>query len=238
MKNLETFKFSAKQVRATLINGEPWFVAKDICDCLEVKNPRDAVSKMVDSEDVAICDALRSNGRVDKMTHVNESGMYALIFTSRKDEAKKFKRWVTKEVLPAIRKTGSYGHSEWATARQEGKVIRRDLTDVIQNRLIPMAIEQGSKNSGRLYQVYTKMVKDLLFEFREKVGRDHYNFRQLATLQVAEDVVCKIINNLCDERRYYKDIYKEAKRKIQDYADIVGTTPVIPPPKNHLKLIS
>lgn len=88
--------------------GDPWFVAKDICDALGYRNDSDAISKHVDAEDkgVAIRDSL---GGPQQMAEINESGMWSLILRSRKPEAKAFKRKVTSEILPAIRKTGAYG---------------------------------------------------------------------------------------------------------------------------------
>lgn len=88
-------------------NGEPWFVAKDVCDVLTLGNSRDATSRLDDDEkaDVGITD-----GRQERlMVIVNESGLYSLIIRSNKTEAKKFKRWITHDVLPSIRKTGGYG---------------------------------------------------------------------------------------------------------------------------------
>ena len=95
------------QVRTTTINGEPWFVGKDVADILGYSNPRDAISKHVDDEDkgVANCDTL---GGRQTLSIINESGLYALIIGSKLPTAKKFKRWVTSDVLPSIRKTGSY----------------------------------------------------------------------------------------------------------------------------------
>lgn len=95
------------QVRTVEIDGEPWFSAKDVAIALGYSNPRDAVSKHIDDEDkgVAKCDTL---GGVQDMTIINESGVYTLVFGSKLPSAKKFKHWVTSEVLPAIRKTGSY----------------------------------------------------------------------------------------------------------------------------------
>ena len=88
-------------------DGEIWFVAKDVCKVLSIKNHKDAVSRLDDDEkdEVGITDPI---GRTQKTLIVNESGLYSLVFMSRKPEAKKFRKWVTSEVLPSIRKTGSY----------------------------------------------------------------------------------------------------------------------------------
>ena len=105
---LAVFSFGNQEIRtATDEHGEIWFVANDVCEALELENPRDALAKHVDEEDVAKRDTLTPGG-LQKLNHVNESGLYALIFGSRKESAKRFKRWVTSEVLPAIRKTGKY----------------------------------------------------------------------------------------------------------------------------------
>lgn len=95
------------QVRGMELNGEPWFVGKDVAVILGYSNPRDALAKHVDDEDkgVAKCDTL---GGIQDLTVVNESGLYSLILSSKLPSAKKFKRWVTSEVLPSIRKTGGY----------------------------------------------------------------------------------------------------------------------------------
>jgi len=89
-------------------DGEPWFVLADVCRALEIANPRDAASRLDDDEKdaVGIADTI---GRQQSQTIINESGLYSLILSSRKEGAKKFKKWVTSEVLPSIRKTGAYG---------------------------------------------------------------------------------------------------------------------------------
>ena len=109
MTKLAVFSFSNQEIRTvTDEHGEVWFVANDVCEALELENPRDALAKHVDEDDVAKRDTTDNLGRKQLTNHVNESGLYALIFGSRKESAKRFKRWVTSEVLPAIRKTGQY----------------------------------------------------------------------------------------------------------------------------------
>lgn len=102
-----TFQFGELAVRVVMRDGEPWFVAADVCAALDIANPRQAVSRLDDDEKgVRTVDTL---GGPQEAAIINESGLYSLILTSRKEEAKRFKRWVTHEVLPAIRKTGGYG---------------------------------------------------------------------------------------------------------------------------------
>lgn len=108
MQDLEIFKNDEfGEVRTVLINDEPYFVAKDITDRLGFSNGRDAISKHVDDEDksdVAIHDGSQNRN----MTVINESGLYSLVLSSKLDGAKKFKRWITSEVIPQIRRTGGY----------------------------------------------------------------------------------------------------------------------------------
>jgi len=113
---LETFHFNGAAVRTLVRDGEPWFVGRDVALTLGYSNPRDALSKHVDPEDkgVAICD---TPGGPQRLTTVNESGLYALIFGSKLPAARAFKRWVTSEVLPTLRRTGAYVSPD-ATAEQ------------------------------------------------------------------------------------------------------------------------
>ncbi len=107
------FDYQSSRVRVIMGGDTPWFVAKDVCDVLAIANVSDAVSTLDEDEkdDIGITDII---GRKQSTLCVNESGLYHLIFKSRKDEAKTFRRWVTQEVLPAIRKTGAYGIGQQA----------------------------------------------------------------------------------------------------------------------------
>lgn len=139
MNELKQFNFENNQVRTLLINDEPWFVGKDVAEILGYSNPRDALSKHVDSEDknsVAIHDGNKGN---PNLTIINESGVYALVFRSKLQSAKKFKHWVTSEVLPTLRKTGSYatpqltGEELMAKALIEAKsVLERQNKQIIE----------------------------------------------------------------------------------------------------------
>ncbi|BFL72092.1 phage antirepressor KilAC domain-containing protein [Anaerococcus nagyae] len=121
MNELKIFESESFGEIRTILDeqGEPWFVGKDVADVLQYSNTRDALARHVDKEDksdVAIHDGRQNR----KQTVINESGLYSLIFSSKMKKAKEFKRWVTSEVLPAIRKHGAY---------MTDKVIERTLTD-------------------------------------------------------------------------------------------------------------
>lgn len=115
MSNLQLFNFEGNRVRTLKINDEPYFVGKDVASILGYSNTRDALNKHVDSEDkntVAIHDGI-TRGNPNQVV-INESGLYSLILSSKMPNAKRFKHWVTSEVLPAIRKHGAYMTDEKA----------------------------------------------------------------------------------------------------------------------------
>lgn len=96
------------EIRTVTIDNEPWFVGKDVALALGYERTADAIRQHVETEDKGVGE-IQTPGGTQNMTIINESGLYALIFGSKLESAKRFKRWVTSEVLPAIRRTGTYG---------------------------------------------------------------------------------------------------------------------------------
>jgi prophage antirepressor-like protein len=109
-KDVSIFKFNDKEVRAIEIDGKPYFVARDVCDVLEIKDITSTIKRL--DEDEKLTKKLSVSGQSRDIWIINESGLYKLIFTSNKPEAKSFTKWVTDEVLPAIRKHGEYRSKE------------------------------------------------------------------------------------------------------------------------------
>ncbi|MNJ46089.1 hypothetical protein D3C77_412110 [compost metagenome] len=155
--NVILFNFGKQQVRTLLIDDQPWFVAADVCASLAISNVSLAVNGRADRETDGLDEDEKGIATVNtpsgaqEMLVVNESGLYALIFKSRKAEAKRFKKWVTQEVLPAIRKTGGYIHGpamrpaltkeHWVAINQEvgaitsGWALSDDSKNWIYNRM-------------------------------------------------------------------------------------------------------
>lgn len=106
MNDIQVFDFEDNAVRVVDIDGEPWFVAADVCRVLDLSNPSKACADL-DDDEKGLTNSYTPGG-TQEMRVINESGLYNLIFRSRKPEAKKFRKWVTAEVLPSIRKTGMY----------------------------------------------------------------------------------------------------------------------------------
>lgn len=107
INDLKIFDYNGSNVRTVLKNNETWFILKDVCDVLEISNSRNVANRL-DEDEVHLMDIIDNIGRKQETTIINESGLYNVILRSDKPEAKKFKKWVTSEVLPNIRKHGLY----------------------------------------------------------------------------------------------------------------------------------
>ena len=104
---VRVFNFENSEIRTTVIDGTPHFVGKDVAEILGYKRTADAIASHVDSEDKGVGE-IETPGGVQKLVVINESGLYSLVLSSKLPSAKKFKRWVTNDVLPDIRKHGAY----------------------------------------------------------------------------------------------------------------------------------
>lgn len=126
MNEVQLFNFENHEVRSLLLNNEPWFVGKDVADVLGYSNSRKALNDHVDAEDKEVLTSRNvtlKNIPNRGITVVNESGLYSLILSSKLPSAKKFKRWVTSEVLPALRKTGQYQVKELSGSELMAKAL-------------------------------------------------------------------------------------------------------------------
>lgn len=170
--------FEGNVLRVFMRDGEPWFVAADVCRVLEHSNASMAIRGLDDDEKDAlnIPDPI---GRLQTATIVNEAGLYSLVLSSRKPEAKRFKRWVTHEVLPSIRKTGSYGAPalDLRNPAQLARVAAQlaELTQELQGKVAELAPKAhwydafanadgcyGLMNAGRVLQQKPRKFTDWL----------------------------------------------------------------------------
>ena len=121
--NLTTFRNKEfGTIRTVVINGEPWFVGRDVAKALGYSNTKDALAKHVEPEDKR-GSQIATPGGMQEMTIINESGLYSLILSSKLPTAKKFKHWITSEVLPSLRKTGTYTLNGKSIADEKAKRI-------------------------------------------------------------------------------------------------------------------
>lgn len=138
MNELKNFTFEDQQIRVLTIEGEPWFVGKDVAEVLGYSNSRKAIADHVDSEDKGVTKCYTLGG-TQQIAIINESGLYSLILSSKLPKAKEFKRWVTSEVLPTIRKHGAY---------MTPAKIEEVLTDP--DTIIQLATQLKQEREGRL----------------------------------------------------------------------------------------
>lgn len=162
MKELQIFNFENSEVRTVMLNGEPWFVAKDVTDILEIKNTTDALKRLDDDE------RSRFNlGRQGEANIVNEFGLYNLVIGSQKKEAKQFKRWITHEVIPSIRKTGSYSV---ATNPMDALRLMFEATEQTQQQVQDVSdrvqtLEDDTPLSSSEYGYITRKINQKVMEF-------------------------------------------------------------------------
>lgn len=204
MNNIQIFKYENNDVRTVDLNGEPWFVGKDVAAVLEYSNPRKALADHVDQEDKGVtkCDTL---GGVQELTIINESGLYSLILSSKLPTAKQFKRWVTSEVLPSIRKNGGYiaGQEQLTPSELMAKAL------LVANKTLA---ERDARISELTVQNAIMQPKAEYFD--ELVDRNLLtSFRETAKQLGVEEK--KFISFLM-EKKY---IYRDKKAKLMPYAD-------------------
>lgn len=139
------------RIRTAEIGGEPWFCGRDVAVALGYKNPQEAIRNHVDEEDKGVSEILTPGGK-QKIPVINESGLYSLILSSKLDSAKRFKRWVTHDVIPSIRKTGSYSldTSDSNTAVQV-KDMFIQITEALQEIKSSCALDNKRKNKIEQY---------------------------------------------------------------------------------------
>ena len=145
---LQVFTYKAHQVRTVIISGEIWFVAKDVCDILEHSNHRMAIQDL--DEDEKGVGEIYTPGGMQSMTIISEPGLYTLLMRSNKPEAKPFRRWVTHDVLPSIRKTGSYSVSTAQEKPEKKSHISTAWVKAV-SKIIDMAL--SAKTEGDFQKV-------------------------------------------------------------------------------------
>lgn len=154
-KALQVFNFEKRDVRVVMKGIEPWFVAKDVCEVLELGNPRQALATHIDEDEKGV-QKMDTPGGEQEMSVINESGMYALIMRSNKPEAKRFRKWVTSEVLPALRKTGSYSVKSNPDEERKLEIARQRI-----------ALQEKNANA-RLAKIMQRMVEHPAYELTKE----------------------------------------------------------------------
>lgn len=158
-----TFNPSNQIIRVEMISNEPWFVAKDVCDVLEHSNHKVAVQMLDDDErGVRKVYPLNGKGGIQEAIIINESGLYNLIFRSNKPEAKTFRKWVTSEVLPVLRKTGKYTTPTQPITRyvpENNIELSRTMQIAVYRELLQNDTEKMRRNVANLIDFYVSQIK-------------------------------------------------------------------------------
>lgn len=233
MNDLQVFNFERLPVRTLEVDGEPYFVGKDVADILGYKRTADAIREHVDEEDKGV-GKIQTRGGKQPVTLINESGLYALIFSSKLESAKRFKRWVTSEVLPTLRKTGTYQVKPLTTQEQiqliaqgnnelverveaietsipvfpgESKhihqTVKRKATEVMKNQFNGIPISKISR------KVYSALYRSLYTAFNvpnyQSIPRGKYQdaIRFIETWQLQSEVAYQIEADLRGEINGY-----------------------------------
>ncbi|WP_214545911.1 phage antirepressor, partial [Staphylococcus pseudintermedius] len=173
MQELQTFNFEELPVRTLTVDDEPYFVGKDVSDILGYSNSRKALSDHVDEED-KLTSQIVTAGQRRNQTLINESGLYSLIFSSKLDSAKRFKRWVTSEVLPAIRKHGIYAtDSVIEQTIQNPDYIIHVLTEFKKEREGRLVAEQQVKELKPKATYYDLVLQNKSLLSVSKIAKDY-----------------------------------------------------------------
>lgn len=159
-------------VRVVMLNGEPWFIAADVCRVLELSNVSQALSRL-DEDEKGIISTDTPGGEQSLLT-VNEAGLYALVLSSRKPEAKNFKRWLTHEVIPTIRKTGGYSIQQTYTpatdAFKDAKTLADEIRSVNPNVQFGIALSKAVDVAEKAHNVSLQAMKELLPPAEHETG--------------------------------------------------------------------
>lgn len=204
MNNIQIFKYENNDVRTVEMNGEPWFVLKDVCGVLGLSNHK-VTAQRLDRDEVSQTYLTDSIGRKQETTVINESGLYSVILRSDKPEAKPFRKWVTSEVLPSIRKNGGYIAGQEQLSPEE-----------LMAKALLVANKTLAEREARISEltVQNTIMQPKAEYFDELVDRNTLtNFRETAKeLGISEKA---FIRFLIDK----KYIFRNQRGKLMPYAD-------------------
>lgn len=198
------FNYNGQQVRTIIKDGEPWFVAKDVCDVLEIGNSSQALSRLDEDERNTII-LNEGIGNPEKAI-VNEPGLYSLILGSRKEEAKQFKRWITHKVLPSIRETGSYNIQK-PKSQAELMLMYAEQFVAMENRVTQMeeTVETIQKTFLQRDEDWRKSINTILNRAAFKLGGQYRDLRNHSYDLLEERGRCNLNIRLSNLKDRLKD---------------------------------
>lgn len=220
MQELQIFNFEELPVRILTVDEEPYFIGRDVAEVLGYRKPQNAISTHVDDEDktTALIQGTGSNYKSNAVI-INESGLYSLIFSSKLESAKRFKRWVTSEVLPTLRKTGSY-QSKPMTTSEQIQLIAQGNTE-LDERLT--AIEE----TYPIMHGEAKHIQQLVARKVAEIVRNKFNGHYNAVARKLFAELYKSIKNIFQVPTYTsipRGRYQEAVQFIEKWQPSFDTT--------------
>ena len=198
------------EIRTCQVNNQIMFVGKDVATALGYSNTRDALSKHVDAEDKGTV-AIRDTAYETRVTLINESGLYSLILSSKLPQAKAFKRWVTAEVLPQIRKTGGYIPTRDASGRELSNEEIIDRADAIVGRTLRM-LNEGAEDTLTATQV-AKTFNMTVWDFNAVVRDMGIQYRRHGHWNISDDLKDRDLVRL----RTYVSYSLKGQKKVKVY---------------------
>ena len=200
---IQVWNYESSEIRTVQVNGEPWFVLSDVCKVLEISNSRNISSRLEpDEKGVTLVDTL---GGAQQMTIINESGLYTVILRSDKPQAKPFRKWVTSEVLPSIRKHGSYSvQSQFADLSPQLQVLIQMETR--QKQIEARQTEQATALAGLEQKIQNTC---------EVIALDKTAWRK-----DSEHLINKIARATGEGYGGIRLVYEEIYRSIESRADV------------------
>ena len=211
--NNQVFNFGDHQVRTVIKEGEPWFVASDVSSVLDYRSANDMTRNLDDEEKDT--QTVRTRGGEQLVSIINESGLYSAILKSRKPEAKAFKKWVTSEVLPSIRKRGMFSLSDVSSLIEEARLNSENFVYVyvVENE-VTGSVKVGVSSSPK------KRLSTLQTGTEHKLNLVHVSD---ATVVVSEKKVHELLNESCIRGEWFNVSTDEA---ISAVSYVVNTKPL------------
>ena len=204
MNEIQVWNYESSEVRTVQVNGEPWFVLSDVCKVLELSTPA-RVAERLEKDEVSQTHTIDRMGREQKTTIINESGLYTVILRSDKPQAKPFRKWVTSEVLPSIRKHGSYSvQSQFADLSPQLQVLIQMETR--QKQIEARQAEQATALAG---------LEQKLQNTCEVIALDKTAWRK-----DSEHLINKIARATGEGYGGIRLVYEEIYRSIESRADV------------------
>lgn len=203
MNEIINFDFQGQKVRSMLIEGNPYFVGKDVTSILGYVKSRNAIYQHVDQDDALKQGIIDDLGRTQNMTLINESGVYALIFGSKLPEARKFKRWVTSEVLPTLRQRGTYSINQNKDAEHGNRVVIENMIELSKNLLTL------TQSTTEICQYLAMVIKESKLENKKKAEETQKEVvidYSKCKLDQFPDEIKKTVNAMMEEMIYQEKL--------------------------------